>query len=98
MNILQYLAISATSKPTAEQINIPKISANQVLVGGLNIMYMAAGAVAVIVIIIAGFKYVTSMGDSSAVTKAKNMILYAVIGLITIIMAFTVTWYVIGRF
>lgn len=98
MSILRYLAITANTKIDADKINIPAISANDVLVGGLNILYTVAGVVAVIAIIIAGFKYVTSMGDSAAVTKAKNTIMYAVVGLVVVIMAFTVTWFIIGRF
>lgn len=78
--------------------NIPTTSAEVVLNTALNSVYMVAGIVAVIVIIIAGYMYVTSQGDSSAVTKAKNAILYAVIGLVVIILAFAITWFVIGRF
>jgi len=78
--------------------NIPTTSAEVVLNTALNSVYMVAGIVAVIVIIIAGYMYVTSQGDSAAVTKAKNAILYAVIGLVVIILAFSITWFVIGRF
>jgi len=78
--------------------NIPTTSAEVVLNTALNSVYMIAGIVAVIVIIIAGYMYVTSQGDSAAVTKAKNAILYAVIGLVVIILAFSITWFVIGRF
>lgn len=79
-------------------IDIPKLSADAVLTNGLNLLYTVAGIIAVLVIIIAGYTYVTSQGDSSAVTKAKNQILYAVIGLIIIFLAFAITWFVIGRF
>lgn len=80
------------------KINIPTTSAEVVLNTALNSVYMVAGIIAVIVIIIAGYMYVTSQGDSAAVTKAKNAILYAVIGLVVIILAFAITWFVIGRF
>lgn len=43
---------------------------------------IALGGIAIIVIIIGGIMYVTSQGDSSSLTAAKNTILYAVIGLI----------------
>ncbi|OYX42855.1 hypothetical protein B7Y94_02850 [Candidatus Saccharibacteria bacterium 32-49-12] len=42
-------------------------------------------------VIIAGINYVTSSGDASKVTKAKNMIIYTVVGLIVILLAFGVT-------
>jgi len=94
MNLIQLLAVAVKLDPG----DIPTNSANDVLAGGLGLAYTAAGIVAVIVIILAGFKYVTAAGDSAAIAKAKNTILYAVVGLVVIILAFAVTWFVIGRF
>lgn len=48
----------------------------------LNIMTLAVGAVSVIMIIIGGLRYSLSAGDSSAITAAKNTILYAAVGLV----------------
>jgi len=95
MNILQYFA---ADKIDAGASGIPTGSATAILNGALNLVYVAAGIVAVIAIILAGYRYVTSMGDSAAVAKSKNTILYAVIGLVVIVLAFTITWFVIGRF
>lgn len=63
----------------------------------LNTVYMVAGIVAVIVIIIGGIRYTTSNGDAANVKSAKNTILYAVIGLIVIIMAAAITQFVVQR-
>jgi hypothetical protein len=79
-------------------INIPTNDAGDILANGLNITYFVGGVIAVIVIIVAGIMYATSGGDSGNVTKAKNMILYSVIGLIVILIAFVITQFVIGRF
>ena len=38
-------------------------------------------------IVVGGLKYITSGGDSSNVTGAKNTILYAIIGLIIVALA-----------
>ena len=46
-------------------------------------------------IIIGGIKYVTSNGDSSGVTSAKNTILYAVVGLVVAVMAYTIVNFVL---
>lgn len=43
---------------------------------------VALGGIAVIVIIIGGIMYITSVGDSSKLTAAKNTIMYAVVGLV----------------
>ena len=53
---------------------------------------------AVIVIIIGGFMYITSAGNTDRIKTAKNAILYSVIGLVVVITAFIITRYVIGVF
>ena len=53
----------------------------------VDILSWIVGIAAVIMIIIGGFKYVTSSGDSGSVTSAKNTILFAVIGLIVVVLA-----------
>lgn len=50
----------------------------------VNLLSIIVGVVAVIMIIIGGFRYVTSGGSDASVTGAKNTILYAVIGLIIV--------------
>jgi hypothetical protein len=97
MSILDYIATASVSITSADVPNIPNGSANQVLDAGLNIVYFAAGVVAVLVIIFAGFTLVTNGGEPDAVKRAKNMLLYGVIGIIVIASAFTITWFFIGR-
>lgn len=80
------------------EVKAPGLEADKVLANGLNIVYLLAAIIAVIVIIIGGILFTTSAGDSGNVTKAKNMILYAVIGLIVIISAYAITAFVVGSF
>ena len=63
-----------------------------------NTLLYVLGAVSVIVIIIAGIMYTTSSGDAALITKAKNTLLYAVVGLVVAIMAYAIVNYVIGVF
>jgi heme/copper-type cytochrome/quinol oxidase subunit 2 len=58
-------------------------------------IYIVAGFVAIIVIVIGGIRYATSAGDSSSVQSAKNTVQYAVVGLVVIIMAAAITDFVI---
>jgi hypothetical protein len=44
-------------------------------------------AVAVIIIVLAGFNFVTSQGEPAKIEKAKNMILYTLIGVAVMILA-----------
>lgn len=85
-------------KLNADEVNIPQLTGDQVLQNGLNLAYFVMGIIAVIVIIVAGIMYATSGGDSAAVTKAKNLILYSVVGIIVIFAAWGITNFVIGRF
>lgn len=63
----------------------------------INILSIVIGAVAVIMIIIGGFKYITSGGSTDSVTGAKNTILYAVIGLIIVSLSQILVRFIIGK-
>ena len=54
------------------------------------------GFVCVVVMIIGGVNYMTSAGDSGKVKKAKDTILYGLIGLIVCALAFALVNFVIG--
>ncbi len=62
-----------------------------------NIVGFVAGAVAVIMIIIGGFRFVISRGDSAKVVTARQTILYSVVGLIVIVFARTIVIFVLSR-
>ena len=64
----------------------------------VNILLFILGAVAVVMIVIGGIKYTTSNGDSSAVTSAKNTILYSVVGLVVAILAYAIVNFVLNAF
>jgi len=96
---MRLLSIIGIAKIDANSINIPVITdANTVLGDTLNLVYMIGGAFAVIVIILAGFSYTTANGDPAKIAKAKNAIMYAVIGIVVVMVAFVVTKFVIGKF
>ena len=67
------------------------------IAGVLTTVYTITGMVAVIVIIIAGYIFATSNGNAAKAQKARQAILYAVIGIIVVLMAFAITQYVIGN-
>ncbi len=77
-----------------------KLSDNQfgnVVRAVINILSVIVGAVSVIMIIIGGFRYVISNGDSNAVSGAKNTILYAIVGLVIVLFAQILVRFVITR-
>lgn len=60
----------------------------------LKIMLFIIGALSVVMIVYAGFNFVTSAGDSGKVNKAKGIILYAVIGLVISLLAYAIVNFV----
>lgn len=66
----------------------------EMFVGIITLLLMFSGAVAVILIIFGGFKFMTSQGDEKAVDSGKKTITWAVIGLILILMSFTILRFV----
>lgn len=63
----------------------------------INTLLVIAGIVAVIVIIVGGISYTVSAGDPAKVKKAKDTVLYAVIGLVVAILAFSIVNFVVDR-
>jgi hypothetical protein len=53
----------------------------------VNLLSAVVGIVAVVMIIFGGLRYITSGGNDTSVTGAKNTILYAIIGLIIVALA-----------
>jgi len=75
----------------------PLTGSNGLIVNITHIIAVVAGAVAVIVIIISGFKYVLSNGDAAQATAARNSILYALVGLVVIIVASSIISLVMSK-
>ena len=63
----------------------------------INIVSIVVGVVAVIMIIFGGLKYITSGGESSNVSSAKNTIIYAIIGLVVVALAQFIVRFVLDR-
>lgn len=61
-----------------------------------NYAYTIAGLVAVVFIIKGGVEYVISRGDPSKIQKATREIIYAVIGLVIVLLAAVITTFVIN--
>lgn len=53
----------------------------------IDIFSLVVGVVSVFMIVYAGFRYITSGGDSGNTTGARNTLLYAIVGLIIVAIA-----------
>ena len=63
-----------------------------------NALLYILGAIAVVVIVIGGFMYATSAGDAQKAKTAKDMILYAAIGIVVAMLAFAIVQFVTSQF
>lgn len=89
MHILDLLAqidASPLPKPAANQSAITTV---------LQIVFAIAGSVALLMIVIGGFRYILAHGDPNSVSQAKKAILYAVIGLVVCMAAYSIVIFVI---
>jgi len=63
----------------------------------VNIVSIIVGAVAVVMIIVGGFRYVTSGGNAEGTKAARNTILYAIIGLVVVALAQIIVHFVLNN-
>lgn len=63
----------------------------------ISILSFVVGIVAVVMIIIGGFKYIVAGGDSSRTANAKDTILYAIIGLVVAALAQIIVQFVLEK-
>jgi hypothetical protein len=61
----------------------------------VNLLLYVAGIIAVVIIVIAGFRFVASNGDATQVSKAKNTIIYALVGLVVAVMSYTIVNFIL---
>jgi hypothetical protein len=85
----------------AEEIKfkgLPKVSADgNELQTILRVVFGIVGALAFLFIVISGFRYVISAGDPQEIAKAKNGIIYSLIGLVVSISAQIIVTWIVGN-
>lgn len=85
---------------TYAECNLPIEDANDNLMSTItqiiNVIVGMVGIIAVIVIVVGGIFFTTSQGDSAKVTKAKNAVLYGIVGLIVALLAFAIVNFVLS--
>lgn len=98
------LVILMAALVDSDKFNVPKVLTDQPNGAGLtptqvviNIVFAAAGSIAVLIVAIGGFQYVIAQGDPQKVAKAKNTIIYAVIGLVVVISGYAIVSFIIQQ-
>ena len=62
----------------------------------INTILYIAGVVAVAMLIFGGIRFMVSRGDKDKVQKAKNTVIYAIIGLILVIFSYAIVNFIIS--
>jgi hypothetical protein len=92
MRILSLLASDITLS------GVPEANANQATITNIvGIVFGVVGALAVLMIVVSGFRYIVAAGDPQATAKAKNGIIYACVGLVISIAAEVIVQFVVKR-
>lgn len=82
-------------------VSIPTIGINEgwnadpqsVVTRIINYALFFIGAIALVFVIYGGVLYITSGGDSEKTTKARNTLMYAVLGVIVVVISYAiVSW------
>ena len=89
---LKVLAIDIGGQ--VRQVEGGDVSLQSTVKNVLTVVFAIIGIIAVIMIIIGGVNYMTSQGDSQKVQKAKNTILYGIIGMIIALLSFAIVNFV----
>lgn len=61
----------------------------------VSVVLSIVGIIAVVMIIMGGIGFVTSQGDAAKVAKARNTLLYGVVGLVIALLAFAIVNFVL---
>lgn len=71
---------------------------NGIIVKVANIFAFITGVAAIIVIMLGGFTYITAGGDAGKAQTGRSMVIYAVVGLVVVVLARTIIGFVIVKF
>ena len=63
----------------------------------IKIMFSIGGLLALIGLIVGGYKYITSSGNPEAAGQAKLTIVYSIVGLVVILIAVIFVRFLLGR-
>jgi hypothetical protein len=88
---------SCPDNPSHDPSKTPEAALQNTFTDIANIAMYIAGALAVLVIIFGGIRYITSTGDATRIKQAKDTIQYGIVGLVVVIMAYAIVNFVIKQ-
>ena len=90
INIIKPIFAQCTSSSCSVSINNPfgnSLHITNIFSSVFNLFYFIVGIVFFVLIIVSGIRIITSNGSREKVSKAQSTLMYAIIGLIVIVLA-----------
>jgi len=89
---------SASASPVCSAGTSDPLTGSDGLINKITrLIALAAGFAAVAIIIIAGIAYISSGGDASKTTRAREAIVYASIGLVVIVISQAIVTFIVSK-
>jgi len=93
-----YMATTTASLSGVEPGKLPQTDADSATLSDiLSIVFAIAGGLAFLIIVISGLRYILAGGDPQKAAKAKESIVYALVGLAIAISAQAIVAFVVRR-
>jgi Type IV secretion system pilin len=95
VTLTSMLITAAISKPSLAPL--PHAAADKTEIdNALTIVFSIVGAVALLIMVISGLRYIIARDNAQAVSQAKSAIIYAAVGLAISILAISIVSFVAG--
>ncbi len=86
--MISWLLAAGILDPSGNGLGLPQTSLDTGLKSGLTAVYTIVGALSVVFILVGAVQYVISGGDPASTKRAKETVMYAIIGLLVSLLAF----------
>ena len=98
LSLLVLPMTTLATAPSADDLGLNKVGSNIKLANTdpINTAMMFLGLIAVVIILVGGFKWMTAMGNDESIKKAKSLMTAGVIGLVIILAAWGIARYVVS--
>jgi len=100
IGIISLLSLPLAAKAASINLNFnPGLGTQDLVETITNIIQIILGflgVIAIIIVLVAGFQWMTAAGNEEKVSQAKKMLGAGVIGLIIILAAYAITTFIIG--
>ena len=98
---MRYLALSINGTDMPAPGNIPTggtLTLNSLISNGLTIFLIVSAIVALVLFILGGIEWIASDGDKQKIAHARSRIIYAILGLLLILLSFFIVNFVFSNF